>query len=100
MELLEGEAEFTKEKVEDEMELRECNETNAINLRKLLNVCSFEDYLMIKYTWLDIKLYRIFDILMTYYIHIFSQNEARRGSRNTCLMELRGGSEAELMVLL
>ena len=25
MELLEGEAEFTKEKVEDEMELRECN---------------------------------------------------------------------------
>ena len=30
MELLEGEAEFTKEKVEDEMELRECNETNAI----------------------------------------------------------------------
>ena len=55
MELLEGEAEFTKEKVEDEMELRECNETNAIYLRKLLNVCSFKDYLMIKYTWLDIK---------------------------------------------
>ena len=33
MELLEGEAEFTKEKVEDEMELRECNETNAIYLQ-------------------------------------------------------------------